>query len=330
MFVGSMTLWPELQDVAFTQRWVDVRGVRTRVVEAGTGAGAIVLLHGVQGHLDMWLRNIGRLSRDHRVIAFDLLGHGLTGRPDRPYEIADYLGHAIALLDALGVKSATWIGSSLGGWVSARAASAHPDRVDKLVLVSTAGLSADPAVMSRLKTLGERAAAMSGPEGVRERLKFVIHDPALVTDELVQLRWQIYSRDDYRAALKHVNALQDMTVRQRNLLTADELGRIRAPTLIVWTDHDPTASLETGRKYQALIPGARFVVLENCSHVPSWEHPEAFDRLVLECLEKGPADRPASADLLSARLAAIRMETSWTRERARQWWDVHHPARRPS
>ena len=279
-----MTLWPELQDVAFTQRWVDAGGVRTRIVEAGTGPRTILLLHGVQGHLDMWLRNIGRLSRDHRVIAFDLLGHGLTGRPDRPYEIADYLDHALALLDALRVRSTTWIGSSLGGWVSARAAATHPDRVDRLVLVSTAGLSADPVVMSRLKTLGERAAAMNGPEGVRERLTFVIHDPALVTDELVQLRWQIYSRDDYRAALKHVNALQDMTVRQRNLLTADELGRIRAPTLIVWTDHDPTASLDAGRKYQSLIPGARFAVMQDCSHVPSYERPEEFDRLVLEFL----------------------------------------------
>jgi 2-hydroxy-6-oxonona-2,4-dienedioate hydrolase len=156
------------------------------------------------------------------------------------------------------------------------------------VLVSSAGLSADPAVMGRLKSLGERASAASGPQGVRERLGFVIHDPALVTDELVQLRWQIYSRDDYRAALPHINVLQDMAVRQRNLLSAEELGRIRAPTLVVWTDHDPTASLETGRRYQALIPGARFEVIAGCSHVPAYEQPEAFDRLVLDFLADHP------------------------------------------
>jgi 2-hydroxy-6-oxonona-2,4-dienedioate hydrolase len=157
-----------------------------------------------------------------------------------------------------------------------------------LVLVSSAGLSADPVVMGRLKSLGERASTASGPQGVRERLGFVIHDPALVTDELVQLRWQIYSRDDYRAALAHINVLQDMAVRQRNLLSADELGRIVAPTLVVWTDHDPTASLETGRRYQALIPGARFEVIAGCSHVPAYEKPEAFDRLVLGFLADHP------------------------------------------
>jgi 2-hydroxy-6-oxonona-2,4-dienedioate hydrolase len=177
------------------------------------------------------------------------------------------------------------MGSSLGGWVSARAAAQFPERVEKLILVSTAGLTADPAVMAKLKTLGERAASLNGPEGVRERLKFVIHDPANVTEELVESRWRIYSQPEYRAALPHINALQDMTRRERNLLTTEELGRIKAPTLIVWTDHDPTASLAKGREYQASIPGAKFVIIPQCSHIPSYERPEEFNRIVGEFLD---------------------------------------------
>jgi 2-hydroxy-6-oxonona-2,4-dienedioate hydrolase len=243
------------------------------------------MLHGVQGHLETWLRNIASLAARHRVVAFDLLGHGYTAKPARPYEIRDYLEHALGLLDALGIKRATWIGSSLGGWISARAAAQFPERVEKLVLVSTAGLTADPAVMAKLKTLGERAASMPGPEGVRERLKFVIDDPANVTDELVDSRWRIYAQPEYRAALPNINALQDMARRERNLLTTEELGRIKAPTLIVWTDHDPTASLAKGREYQASIPGAKFVIIPNCSHIPSYERPEEFNRVVGEFLD---------------------------------------------
>ena len=119
---------------------------------------------------------------------------------------------------------------------------------------------------------------------MRERLKFVIHDPANVTDELVDSRWRIYSRPEYRAALAHINALQEMTRRERNLLTSDELSRIKAPTLIIWTDHDPTASLAKGRDYQASIPGAKFVIIPHCSHVPSYESPAEFNRVVLEFL----------------------------------------------
>lgn len=286
------SFWSELQDVAFSQRWIDAGGVRTRVVEAGAGPRTLLLLHGVQGSLDTWLRNLGGLSRHYRVVAFDLLGHGLTDRPDRPYEIADYIGHALAVLDALGIRSATWVGSSLGGWTSARVAATHPDRVDALILVSTAGLSADPAVMKRLRELGERAASMSGSEGVRERMKFVIHDPALVTEELVQVRWQIYSRPDFAQAVKNINALQDMERRQRNLLTADELARVRAPTLVVWTDNDPTAPLSKGREYQQLIPGAEFVMMENCAHIPAYEDPAGFDRIVLAFLERALARLP--------------------------------------
>jgi 2-hydroxy-6-oxonona-2,4-dienedioate hydrolase len=128
---------------------------------------------------------------------------------------------------------------------------------------------------------------MPGPEGVRERLKFVIHDPADVTEELVQSRWNIYSRADYRAALKHINVLQDMATRERNLLRPEELARIKAPTLVVWTDHDPTASLDTGRQYQRLIPGAKFVIIPDCSHIPSLERPEEFNRIVLDFLGEG-------------------------------------------
>jgi 2-hydroxy-6-oxonona-2,4-dienedioate hydrolase len=280
-----VSFWNAVQEVEFCQRWIDAGGVRTRILEAGQGERAVLLLHGVQGHLEVWLPTIRALAASHRVIAIDMLGHGFTARPDRPYEIKDYIAHALAVLDALGIRRATFMGSSLGGWVSARTAAQHPERVEKLVLVSPAGLTADPAVMAKLKSLGEKAASTPGPEGVRERLKFVIHDPAHVTEELVQARWAIYSRPDYRAALKNINILQDMQTRERNLLRREELASIRASTLVVWTDHDPTASLDTGREYQRLIPGAQFVVIRNCSHIPSLERPEEFNHIVVDFLQ---------------------------------------------
>lgn len=283
-----MSFWTSLQSVEFTHRWVDAGGVRTRILEAGRGPNTVLLLHGVQGHLEVWMHNIARLAERHRVIAIDMFGHGFTGKPDFPYEIQNYIEHALAVLDALGVERATWMGSSLGGWVSARAAARHPGRIDKLVLVSPGGLTADPDVMAALRTLGERAATLPGPESVRERLKYVIYDPAAITDELVESRLLIYSRPEYRAALKNINILLDMSVRQRNLLTAEELGAIRAPTLIVWTDHDPTATLAKGREYHALIPGSSFVIIEHCSHVPSIERPEEFNRIVGRFLEESP------------------------------------------
>lgn len=280
-----MSFWNALQQVEHRLHWIDAGGIRTRVLEAGRGPDTLLMLHGVQGHLEVWIPNFARLSRNRRLVAIDMLGHGFTDKPDRPYQIADYVGHALSVLDALDIERASWMGSSLGGWVSAKAAATYPERVHKLVLVSTAGLSADPSVMAKLKGLGEQAASMPGSEGVRARLQYVIHDPAVITDELVEARWRIYRQDDYRQALPNINILQNMVIRQRNLLGVDELGRIAAPTLIVWTDHDPTASLDTGRRYQAAIPGSRFVVLNDCSHIPSLEKPEEFDREVGEFLD---------------------------------------------
>ena len=164
-----MTFWNELQGAEFCQRYIDCAGVRTRIVETGAGARALILLHGVQGHLEVWLRNVAAFGARHRVVAFDLLGHGFTGKPDRPYEIRDYLEHALVLLDTLGIKRATWIGSSLGGWISARAAAQFPERVEKLVLVSTAGLSADPAVMATPRSGAARSRRGRAPRTRLER-----------------------------------------------------------------------------------------------------------------------------------------------------------------
>src|SRR3546814_3209928 len=82
----------------------------------------------------------------------------------------------------MGVKSATLAGTSLGGWISARIAARHPERVDRLSLIASAGLTAHPSVMHNLKTLTERASLVSGREGVKVRLDFVLKNPEALTE----------------------------------------------------------------------------------------------------------------------------------------------------
>src|SRR3546814_14982666 len=75
--------------------------------------------------------------------------------------------------------------------------------------------------------------------------------------------------------------LQDMELRQRNLLTMDELAKIEAPTLVIWTHDDPTATLEDGKKYARGVRDSRFVVFQESSHLPQLEEPERFNSLHL-------------------------------------------------
>lgn len=281
-----MTYWTDLCAVPHRLDWCDAGGVRTRFVEAGAGQRSVLFLHGINGHLEVFLRNFANhAAAGLRVVALDLLGHGYSGKPDRAYEIDDYLDHLSAFLEAMGIDRLSLAGTSLGGWIAARFAARHPARVVSLSLISSGGLTSYGGVMDRLRSLGN--AAISGRDAVRERLAFVIKDPGNITDELVDARWAIYRRPDYKSALPRIMCLQDPAIRARNLLTERELAAIDAPTLVLWTRDDPTATVEDGRRYADAIPGARFELFENSSHMPQFEEPERFDRLHVPFLLSG-------------------------------------------
>src|SRR6478752_8198150 len=111
-------MWLELLGLDVRQHYVDAGGVRTRVLEAGTGP-ALLLLHGMGGHAETYQRNIGPLARHFRVIVPDMIGHGYTDRPDVSYTLDDYADHLFDLLTALGVEKAHLSGEALGGSVAA-------------------------------------------------------------------------------------------------------------------------------------------------------------------------------------------------------------------
>jgi len=278
-----MTYWNDLAAVPHRLDWCDAGGVRTRFLEAtghdgAAGARTVVFLHGINGHLEVFLRNVAaHADAGFRVLALDLLGHGYTGKPDGRYEIDDYIDHLSAFLDAMGVDRFSLGGTSLGGWISARYAARHPERIASLSLISSGGLTSYGSVMDKLRSLG--TAAASGRDAVRERLAFVIKDPVNLTDELIDTRWAIYQQPDYQAALPNILCLQDPDVRARNLLTEEELSGVAAPALVVWTEDDPTASVDDGRRYADAIPGAHFEVFDGSSHLPQFEEADRFNRL---------------------------------------------------
>lgn len=278
------SLWSAIAGGEIRLHYIDAKGVKTRVLEAGSGP-VLILLHGVSGHLEAYHRNILSHARHFRVFAVDMLGHGFTDKPARNYEIADYVEHLRDLVDAIGVERVHLSGESLGGWVAARFAATYPERIDRLVLNTAGGMIADPKVMERLKTLSLAAVRSPDREATRKRLEFLMLDPGIVTEDLVEARFACFRRPGMVEAMERIMCLQDMDVRMRNMLTPEELGRIRAETLVLWTTHDPTASVEVGRRMADLVPNSRFVVMENCGHWPQYEDPETFDRIHIEFLK---------------------------------------------
>jgi 2-hydroxy-6-oxonona-2,4-dienedioate hydrolase len=276
----SPMLWPALMRAAFSQRFIDIAGVRTRVIEAGDGP-ALVLLHGTGGHAEAYLRNLTALSAHFRVIAYDMIGHGFTDKPDRPYTLDDYSAHLGDLLDVLGICRAHLSGESLGGWVAAWYASAAPERVDRLILTTPGNVTSKPETMRTIAERTLRAVLEASPATVRARLEwlFAPGNRALVSDELVTVRYAIYTLPDAERTVRNVLALQDPEIRARYAWEPGWCGRIAADTLIVWTSDDPTGTIDEGHLLESWIPSSRLVCIDGAGHWPQWERPEEFDRL---------------------------------------------------
>lgn len=279
------SVWSDLQGVAFEQGYLDASGVRTRYLRAGDPAKPVlVLLHGSGGHAEAYVRNLAAHAEHFWTWSVDMLGHGYTDKPGHPLEIGHYVAHLMDVLDAIGAQTASISGESLGGWVAARAAIDHPDRVGRLVLNTAGGSQADPEVMKRIITLSMAAVENPSWETVQARIKWLMADKTKDYDDIVASRQRIYRLPGFVDAMRDIMALQDPQIRARNLLGPADYGKITAPTLVVWTSDDPTADVEEGKRIASMIPGSRFELMPGCGHWPQYEDPETFNRLHLEFL----------------------------------------------
>ena len=279
------SIWSDLQGVPFSQGYLDAGGIHTRYLRAGDPARPVLLLlHGSGGHAESYVRNLEAHAEHFWTWSIDMLGHGYTDKPGHPLEVRHYVGHVISVLDAIGADRASISGESLGGWVAARAAVDHPDRVDRLVLNTAGGSRADPEVMRRIITLSMAAAENPAWETVAARIKWLMSDKSKDYDDLVASRQRVYRQPNFVAAMRDIMALQDLEIRARNLLGPAEYGAITAPTLVLWTSDDPTADVAEGRRIASMIPGARFEVMAGCGHWPQYEDAKTFNRLHIDFL----------------------------------------------
>lgn len=279
------SIWRDLQAVPFEQGYIDAGGRRTRYLHAGDDSRpTLVLLHGSAGHAEAYVRNLAAHAAHYSTWAIDMLGHGFTDWPGHPLEVDHYVEHLLAFLDAIGAERVHLSGESLGGWVATRAAIDHPRRIDRLVLNTAGGSQADPVVMERIRTLSMAAAENPDWETVKARILWLMADKDRDYDDIIAGRQAIYRLPGFVDAMRDILALQDPETRARNIVSAEDYGRIEAPTLVLWTSDDPTADVTEGRRIAAMIPGAEFVVMEGCGHWPQYEDPAEFNRIHLDFL----------------------------------------------
>ncbi len=279
------SVWTELLATPFRQDWIYAGGLKTRFIQAGNPSNPpLVMLHGTAGSLENFAANIAAHARHFNCIAFDMIGSGMTDKPDYDYETEHYVQHAVAFLDAIGVKKASFIGLSLGARVASRLAIDHPDRVEKLILLSATAYFPAKPIQDDIKRSRSSAAANPTWESIVEIFKGLFHDPSKVWDDLIATRLAIYRRADMKMAMAHILALLDPDVYNRNRIPEEDWKRLRAPTLIIAAVDHQDVFLETARTIVKLIPDASVFEMKNCSHWPQMEDPETYNKRSIEFL----------------------------------------------
>lgn len=280
------TLWQEIGDLPHELSYFMVGQCNTRVLSVGSGDSTVVLLAGTSGHLEAFTHNIRSLAERHRVIAYDYPGHGFSTLAEKDLEIEDYERHLLGLLDVLELDHVYLCGESLGGWIALKFGQKYPEKVRALILSAPGGRIVGKTAMNKGKSVTREAVENPTYENVKARLQVVIHDPEQISDELVRMRQAVYSRPGFEHSVGHILALQDPDIRWRNRVEAADYATLNVPTLLVWTDHEPTGGVEAGEDLAALLPDGELLVIENAAHWPQWENPQKFNDRALDFLSR--------------------------------------------
>lgn len=234
MLLRLLALFLFLGPAAAQDRYFDAGGVRIRYVDMGSGP-AVVLVHGFTGDIERsWINTgvLANLSTDHRVLAFDLRGHGHSGKPHDPRAYDEIGLDVIRLLDHTGVKRAHVVGYSLGGIIIAKLLTTHPERFTSALIGGAAYRRSRSARADR----ENEAAAREVEAGIYRAL--IVSTAA--TDEPPPGEEAILARSREIAGSNDVRAHAALMRARRALLVSDaEIAAVRVPTLALVGGADP-------------------------------------------------------------------------------------------
>jgi pimeloyl-ACP methyl ester carboxylesterase len=295
--VRSRTLRP-VPDVETQLAFRSIHGYNRAYRIAGEGP-ALLLIHGIGDSSATWTGLIPHLARHHTVIAPDLLGHGRSDKPRGDYSVAAYANGMRDLLAVLGVDRVTVIGHTLGGSVAMQMAYQFPQLVERLVLVSSSGITNDVHPLLRLISVpvaNEWMGLLKLPGG-RDAARLAwnlldqLHDGALApsamltrTPDIMRVLGELNDHAAYGAFLRSLRAVVDWRGQVITLLDRMYLNEAM-PVQIIWGGRDTIFPVTHAHLAHSAMPGSRIAVFKRAGHYPFRTDSMGFLRVVEEFLE---------------------------------------------
>ncbi len=250
---------------------LETGGVKFRYLETQPAAAAtrsVLLLHGFGARSELWIPLLKDLPRDWQIVAPDFPGHGLSAQlPGKSRTIPDYHRALASFLEAKFPGKVSIVGSSMGGALAVMLALSHPDKVDRLVLAGASGLTPKlPSKTVRLYfpyILGTYFFAPSEAKFRSFLTKGVFHDPKYIED-----RWLKVLAEEWKPRPRRMSYVATANgMRRPDASVTASLGKVKAPTLLLWGKNDAHFDCAENEAAAKAIPGSRFVSFDACGHL---------------------------------------------------------------
>ncbi|HXQ59574.1 MAG TPA: alpha/beta hydrolase [Acidimicrobiales bacterium] len=270
-----------------------IHGYRRAFLSAGQGP-PLLLIHGIGDSSSTWLPVVESFAGDHRVIAPDLLGHGLSDKPRADYSVAAYANGMRDLLSVLDIDRVTVVGHSLGGGVAAQFGYTFPERCERLVLVGTGGIARSVSVLLRLAAAPNADLFMPtfgspvfkfGARMAAHGLRILGTDLGRDTEEILKVFDALPDAASRRAILRTLRSGVDWRGQVITMLDRAYLAE-GMPTLLLWGAHDAIIPVEHAYLAAEALPGSRLEIFEDAGHFPHRSDPERFVSVVRSFLDE--------------------------------------------
>lgn len=264
--------------------WITLSGYPIHYLVAGQGK-PIVLVHGLAGRAEDWLAIIPELTHSgYKVYAPDLLGFGRSARPDVDYSIALQTNIVREFVDSQKLQQPDMAGWSMGGWIALKFSAENPGRVNRLVVLDSAGLKFDAA---------NAAALRPKTEADLEHMMQVLTPharpiPGFYARELLRK----FADEDWiiDRAMKSMYTGKD--------LMDGKMDALKMPVLILWGDQDVLTPLTIGEQMHDAIPQSVLQVVHGCGHLAPVECSPRVSSAMVQFLQANPPEPPARKELV--------------------------------
>lgn len=267
-------------------KYVQIDGVALRYDQQGLGR-PLIFLHGLPTSAHLWRNIVPGLTYGNTVYSLDLMGFGLSEKPQNvAYSIETYVTQLTKFLDNFHLENVILVGHDIGAPIATLYSIRNPGKVRKLILMNAPLYSAAPSLDVRLlrtKLIGE---LFTGDWFLKRFFRNGVLNQAIMTDALLDVYLQPYHDDPgaRTALLKCVREFELRPVLEKEI--TPNLGKIQAPTLILWGDGDPYVPLDFGKKLKDDIPNATLQVVLRTGHFEIEERPEDVRAQLKEFIDK--------------------------------------------